>query len=113
VAKKQWENLFITLSLFAEIEILTPQPYLPDMVFTANVGLVKENVFIPSHFQYPERRLEEIHFRKWLSKQGCLLADLAGPVSFEKAKAMPCFNPAKTCYGWVMVFEQNYDQSTL
>ena len=37
-AKKQWQSL---LSKFAEIELLRPRPHLPDMVFTANAGLVR------------------------------------------------------------------------
>jgi arginine dihydrolase len=82
-AKSQWHNLFETLSKYAEIELLEPQPYLPDMVFTANAGLVKENSFIPSRFQYPERRPEENHFRAWFSLKGYHLADLAESVSFE------------------------------
>ena len=82
-AKSQWHNLFETLSKYAEIELLEPQPHLPDMVFTANAGLVKENTFIPSRFQYPERRPEETHFSAWFSSKGYHLADLAEPVSFE------------------------------
>ncbi len=85
-AVNQWHNLFDTLSKHAEIELLEPQPHLPDMVFTANAGLVKENTFIPSRFQYPERQPEEIHFRTWFSKKNyriANLADLGEPVSFE------------------------------
>ena len=55
-AKKQWQSLFGSLSNFAEIELLRPLPHLPDMVFTANAGLVREDAFIPSHFKHPERR---------------------------------------------------------
>ena len=47
------------LSNFAEIELLRPLPHLPDMVFTANAGLVREDAFIPSHFKHPERHWEE------------------------------------------------------
>ncbi len=83
-AKSQWHNLFETLSKFAEIELLEPQPRLPDMVFTANAGLVKENAFIPSRFQYPERRPEEIHFREWFSSKGYDLADLTDPTNLNE-----------------------------
>jgi N-dimethylarginine dimethylaminohydrolase len=82
-AKAQWQNLFESLAEFAEIDTLKPQPHLPDMVFTANAGLVREDSFIPSHFQHPERRGEEAHFRKWFSLKGYHLADLSEPVSFE------------------------------
>ncbi len=82
-AKSQWHNLFETLSKYAEIELLEPQLHLPDMVFTANAGLVKGNSFIPSRFQYPERQPEEAHFREWFLSNGYYLVDLASPVSFE------------------------------
>jgi N-dimethylarginine dimethylaminohydrolase len=82
-AKRQWLSLFESLSKFATIELLKPRPNLPDMVFTANAGLVREDSFIPSHFQYLERRREETHFRKWFSARGYHLTDLAFSVSFE------------------------------
>jgi N-dimethylarginine dimethylaminohydrolase len=82
-ANRQWQNLFESLSQFAAIELLRPQPNFPDMVFTANAGLVREGSFIPSHFQHPERRPEETHFRKWFSIKGYHLADLGCAVSFE------------------------------
>ena len=82
-AKKQWQSLFGSLSNFAEIELLRPLPHLPDMVFTANAGLVREDAFIPSHFKHPERRQEETHFRKWFLMKGYRLADLTGPAHFE------------------------------
>jgi N-dimethylarginine dimethylaminohydrolase len=82
-AKTQWQSLFETLSELAEIELLDPQPHLPDLVFTANAGLAWENTFIPSHFQYSERRREETNFRNWFSKNGYHLADLPGTITFE------------------------------
>lgn len=83
LAKKEWNSLFDTLSKLANIELLKPQPELPDMVFTANAGLVKKDIFIPSHFQYPERRGEEAFFKKWFFLHGYRLADLSSPVHFE------------------------------
>ncbi len=82
-AKKQWQSLFESLSKFAEIELLKPRPHLPDMVFTANAGLVRKDVFIPSQFKHPERHREETHFRKWFLMKGYRLADLTGPAHFE------------------------------
>ena len=41
-----------------------PQPGSPDMVFTANAGLVKGQRFIVSRFRYPERQYEEPYFRR-------------------------------------------------
>ena len=40
LAQKQWKDLRATLSkLDVKIELVTPQPKLPDMVFTVNAGL--------------------------------------------------------------------------
>ena len=56
LAKSQWEGLRQTLaSLDSKIELVPPQPKLPDMVFTANAGLTVGKKFIPSNFRYPER----------------------------------------------------------
>jgi N-dimethylarginine dimethylaminohydrolase len=82
-AKKQWHRLFETLSKFARVELLKPRPHAPDMVFTANAGLIRNDAFIPSHFQHLERRREETHFRKWFRMMGYRLKDLASPVRFE------------------------------
>src|SRR5260370_35588827 len=46
-AQQQWKNLYETLvGLGVQVELLTPQPGLPDLVFTANAGvLVQERCF--------------------------------------------------------------------
>ena len=44
----QWKGLFDKLSrLDCKIELITPQPKLPDMVFTANAGLTIGQEFHP------------------------------------------------------------------
>src|SRR5579862_525431 len=66
LAQSQWLALREKLrSLDCEIELIAPQPNLPDMVFTANAGLVFGNKFIRSNFRHPERQGEEEHFDKW------------------------------------------------
>src|SRR5512142_3173967 len=60
LALAQWRGLHDQLrGLGCEIELLSPQPGLPDMVFTANAGLVAGHRFIRSNFRYQERRGEE------------------------------------------------------
>jgi len=110
-AKKQWQSLFKSLSKFAEIELLRPRPHLPDMVFTANAGLVREDAFIPSHFKHPERHREETHFRKWFLMKGYRLADFTG-LSVLKERGMLYFNPGTTCCGWVTGFEPIHSHAT-
>lgn len=42
----------------------------PDIVFTANAGVVRENTFIASNFRPVERRPEEVLFQKWFNDNG-------------------------------------------
>src|SRR5260370_24221369 len=57
LARSQWAALQHTLqSLGCEVELISPREKLPDMVFTANAGLVVGRKFIRSNFRFPERR---------------------------------------------------------
>jgi N-dimethylarginine dimethylaminohydrolase len=69
--KTQWKGLFAKLSsLDSQIELITPQPKLPDMVFTANAGLTVGKKFIPSNFRHEERAGEAPHFARWMKEHG-------------------------------------------
>lgn len=50
--------------LGARIETMTPQPGLPDLVFTANSAVVLDGKAILARFRNPERRGEELHNRR-------------------------------------------------
>src|SRR5689334_25932 len=71
-ARAQWQALhaLLTETLGAEVAQVTPQPGLPDMVFTANAGLLRGGVFVPSRFRYPERQGEEPYFARWFAVNG-------------------------------------------
>ena len=46
--RRQWQRLYQTLcDLGAAIDLLEPIPGLPDLVFTANAGLVFHDMFLP------------------------------------------------------------------
>ena len=47
------------------VELIEPVEGLPDLVFTANCGLVYENIFISSRFRYGVRQGEAPHFERW------------------------------------------------
>lgn len=67
----QWRELQHTLlRLGANLEYLNPDKAVPDLVFTANAGLIKGNTVVPSKFRYPQRQLEEPINEKWFSEQG-------------------------------------------
>ncbi len=59
VASAQWEGLVGNLRLAgAEVLMMDPQPEVPDLVFTANAGIVNDDQFVPSHFRHAERQGE-------------------------------------------------------
>lgn len=78
-AAGQWEALRAILrGLGAEIELIEPAPGLPDMVFTANAGLVHRARFLPSHFRHPQRRGETPLFERWFAEHGFEALDVYG-----------------------------------
>ena len=82
--KAQWKGLFEKLSsLDCKIELITPQPKLPDMVFTANAGLTVGKKFIPSNFRHEERAGEAPHFARWMEEHGYEVIWLPKNLYFE------------------------------
>ena len=58
-AAAQWEAYVQLLrDAGAEIVVQDPVEGLPDLVFTANAGIVSGSRFVPSHFRNPERKGE-------------------------------------------------------
>jgi N-dimethylarginine dimethylaminohydrolase len=83
LALSQWENLHHHLiRLGAWIEYVHHEDGLPDMVFTANAGLVKGSKVVLSSFRHPERQGEEKFFRKRFESLGFTVHELSG-ASFE------------------------------
>jgi N-dimethylarginine dimethylaminohydrolase len=85
VASQQWEGLYRTIrqQLGAQIELAEPEPGLPDMVFTANAGLIYGDVAVLSNFRHPERQGEREPFRRWFASHGFRVAELPLELSFE------------------------------
>ena len=82
-AEEQWTNLHNALAAIARVILINPQPGSPDMVFTANAGLVRNNVAVLSSFFCPERQGEEQHFRAWFQQAGLSLEELRRETPFE------------------------------
>jgi N-dimethylarginine dimethylaminohydrolase len=63
-ALRQWHHLMHVLEqgVGAVLERMKPVPGLPDLVFTANAGIVVGDKAVPSRFRYPERQKEEAYF---------------------------------------------------
>jgi len=87
VAQAQWENLYRTLTerVGAQIELVEPVPGLPDLVFTANAGLVKGTKVILSRFRFPVRSPEEPVFAAWFKAHGFEVLELPEGLFFEGA----------------------------
>ena len=82
--KRQWHGLHEKLSsLDCQIDLVTPQPKLPDMVFTANAGLTVGKKFIPSNFRHVERSGEAPHFARWMKEHGYEVIWLPENLYFE------------------------------
>ncbi|MEO0985940.1 MAG: TIGR00300 family protein [Cyanobacteria bacterium J06639_14] len=84
-AQEQWEQLHQCLKECAMVELVQPQLGWPDMVFTANAGLVLGNTVVLSRFFHPERQGEEPHFQKWFADQGYTVKTLPSGLPFEGA----------------------------
>lgn len=84
-AVEQWEKLYHVLKDNAIVDLVTPQKGWPDMVFTANAGLVLGNTFVLSRFYHKERQGEEPYFKEWFEKQGYTVYELPKDLPFEGA----------------------------
>lgn len=70
-ARTQWDNLVSALKQAgAELRFQPPQNGWPDMVFTANAGIINGNQFVPTHFRHPERQGETKFDVDYFSSQG-------------------------------------------
>ncbi|PRH79205.1 amidinotransferase [Streptomyces solincola] len=71
LALTQWEDLRDRyLSLGHTVELLEPQPGLPDMVFAANGATVVDGRVLGARFAYPERIAEAALHRAWFLDHG-------------------------------------------
>ncbi len=71
LAQAQWEELKGTYERLGHtVEVIPPQPGLPDMVFAANSGTVIDGRVLGARFRAPEREPEAEHFRRWFTTRG-------------------------------------------
>lgn len=90
LAKQQWKNLHDLVAKLASVSLIEPVAGLPDMVFTANAGLVQskgggQKEFIVSSFRHAERQPEAELFDKFFSSQGYSVRHLQKDTIFEGA----------------------------
>lgn len=84
-AVEQWQQLFHILKDHAVVDLVQPQPGVPDMVFTANAGLVLGDTVVLSRFFHKERQGEEPFFKQWFEDKGYTVHELPKDLPFEGA----------------------------
>jgi N-dimethylarginine dimethylaminohydrolase len=83
---RQWRALYETIvSLGTSIELVEPVRGLPDLVFTANAGLVFRDRFLSSRFRFGVRQGETPIFDEWFANHGFLVETLPSGMYFEGA----------------------------
>jgi len=83
--QRQWQALyrFLTHRLRVPVRLMRPVAGLPDLVFTANAGLVAGHTFIRSNFRHPERRGEEPVVERYFRRLGLRVVRLPRSFNFE------------------------------
>jgi N-dimethylarginine dimethylaminohydrolase len=85
-SRQQWEALYNRLrELGVTVERLDAVPGLPDLVFTANAGLVFHDRFVSSRFRYGVRQGETPLFDRWARDHGFRVVTLPPGLHFEGA----------------------------
>jgi lysine-ketoglutarate reductase/saccharopine dehydrogenase-like protein (TIGR00300 family) len=84
-AVEQWQKLYHLIKENAIVDLVAPQKGVPDMVFTANAGLVLGSNVVLSRFYHKERQGEEPFFKKWFEENGFTVYELPKDLPFEGA----------------------------
>ena len=84
LAKDQWSGLKSTIEKCgAEVKVIPGNTVYPDLVFTANSGIIKDKSVLISNFKFQERRGEEIIYENWFKKNGYDVARIPSEYKFE------------------------------
>ncbi len=93
-ASQQWQDLLGNLRLAgATVDTMDPKPHVPDLVFTANAGIVNGTQFVPSHFRHPERQAETEIDAEWFAANGFEVDRLPAELDHEGAGDALPFTP--------------------
>jgi lysine-ketoglutarate reductase/saccharopine dehydrogenase-like protein (TIGR00300 family) len=84
-AKEQWQGLYQIIAERVNVDLVKPQPGWPDMVFTANAGLILGDQVVLSRFLHKQRQGEEPYFQEWFEAQGYTVHTLPSDLPFEGA----------------------------
>jgi N-dimethylarginine dimethylaminohydrolase len=102
LARAQWYDLKSLLDrLGADVRLMTPVRGLPDLVFTANAGLIWQDVAFISRFRYQARQGETLVDDAWFRGEMFETRLCPGDWSFEGAgDALFC---GRTLYGGYLI----------
>jgi N-dimethylarginine dimethylaminohydrolase len=93
-ALAEWERLGATLGAAgAEVVEMEPRAEVPDLVFTANAGLVNGDQFVPSNFRHPERQPETEINAAWFAERSWRVDRLPDDLDHEGAGDALPFTP--------------------
>ncbi|MCB2155148.1 TIGR00300 family protein [bacterium] len=84
-ARAQWQALHAQVGQRTTVKILDPAEGVPDLVFTANAGLVHGKKAVNSHFRHPERQKEEPVNKAWFERNGFEVIEMPRGLHFEGA----------------------------
>jgi lysine-ketoglutarate reductase/saccharopine dehydrogenase-like protein (TIGR00300 family) len=84
-AVEQWQKLYHVIKDHAIVDLVDPAKGWPDMVFTANAGLVLGKDVVLSRFYHKERQGEEPYFKQWFEEKGFKVHELPKDLPFEGA----------------------------
>nr|WP_169725924.1 dimethylargininase [Actinoalloteichus hoggarensis] len=89
-AMRQWQELRAVYERLGHtVEVINPEPGLPDMVFAANSGTVVDGRVLGARFRAPERAAEAEHYRRWFLENG-----------FRDVIMPACTNEAEGDFTW-------------
>lgn len=109
-AVAQFEGLVRALGAAgADLEFQPSVAGLPDLVFTANAGIVNGRQFVPASFRHPERQGETEHDIAWFAAHGHDIALLPADICHEGAgDALPFAAPPGEASEHGMVLVSGY-----
>lgn len=102
LARRQWQALHDQLtSLGADVRLMTPVRGLPDLVFTANAGLVWRDTVFLARFRHAARQGETPHDDAWFREAG--FSTIACPPTWDFEGAGDALFCGDTLYGGYLI----------
>ncbi|HSX23627.1 MAG TPA: arginine deiminase family protein [Candidatus Saccharimonadales bacterium] len=88
-AMEQWEALVAQLkTLGIKVDVIDQKEGVPDMVFAADQGIVRDGAVLLANFRYTQRKPERVHYRTWFRDHGFRLRALSNVFPFEGGDAL-------------------------